>query len=107
MSGRVVQVRRQITNGVLSLLHLWDGPSVMKDEEGITWLNNWKLRAGSGITGVIPNDPYMSLTRITMEVPIITTREHGKPGLEVASNPTRTWKWESLRNIISVWTLVS
>ena len=32
--------------------------SFMKD---VTWLDNLKLRAGFGITGVIPGDPYKSL----------------------------------------------
>ena len=35
--------------------------------EGITWLNNLKLRAGFGITGVIPNNPYESLTKYTFQ----------------------------------------
>lgn len=30
--------------------------SFMKD---VTWLDNLKLRAGFGITGVIPGDPYV------------------------------------------------
>ena len=31
--------------------------------EGLTWLNNLKLRAGYGVTGVIVGDSYNSLTR--------------------------------------------
>lgn len=62
--------------------------------EGITWLNNLKLRAGFGITGVIPNDPYMSLTRYNYGSSYYYDKGTWKPGLEVASNPNPDLKWE-------------
>lgn len=35
----------------------------MKD---VTWLDNLKLRAGFGITGVIPGDPYSHYINMVM-----------------------------------------
>ncbi len=58
--------------------------------EGITWLNNLKLRAGFGITGVIPNDPYMSLTRYNYGSSYFTTRGHGNRGWKSLPIRTRT-----------------
>ena len=44
-----------LENKFRGYIHFFNGKA-----KGITWLNNLKLRAGFGITGVIPNDPYMS-----------------------------------------------
>lgn len=64
--------------------------------EDVTWLNNLKLRAGFGITGVIPNDPYQSLTRYNYGSAYYYNDASGKwlPGLEVSSNPNPDLKWE-------------
>lgn len=64
--------------------------------EDVTWLNNLKLRAGFGITGVIPNDPYQSLTRYDYGSAYYYDNASGDwlPGLEIASNPNPDLRWE-------------
>lgn len=62
--------------------------------KGITWLNNLKLRAGFGITGVIPNDPYISLTKYTYGSSYYYSGGEWLPGLSVTSNPNPDLKWE-------------
>lgn len=62
--------------------------------KGITWLNHLKLRAGYGVTGVIPNDPYLSLTRYKLGASYYYEDGTWKPGMEVASNPNPDLKWE-------------
>lgn len=61
-----------------------------------TWLNNLKLRAGFGITGVIPSSSYMSLTTYNYGSSYYYDNDSGTwlPGLEVASNPNPDLKWE-------------
>lgn len=61
--------------------------------KGLTWLNNLKLRAGFGITGVIPNEPYQSLTRYAYET-YYKDGDTWKQGLKVQSNPNAKLKWE-------------
>lgn len=61
--------------------------------QGLTWLNNLKLRAGFGVTGVIPNDPYMSLTRYEYSV-YYKDGDEWKQGLKAESNPNPDLKWE-------------
>ena len=62
--------------------------------KGFSWLNNLKLRAGYGITGVIPNSSYLSLTTYKFGEYYY---DHGtwKPGLKIASNPNENLKWET------------
>ena len=64
--------------------------------EGLTWLNNLKLRAGFGITGVIPGSSYMSLTTYNYGSSYYYDNASGEwlPGLSVASNPNPDLKWE-------------
>lgn len=64
--------------------------------EGLTWLNNLKLRAGFGITGVIPSSSYMSLTTYNYGSSYYYDNASGEwlPGLSVASNPNPDLKWE-------------
>ena len=62
--------------------------------EDVTWLNNLKLRAGFGITGVIPNSPYISLTKYNYGNSYYYSNGTWLPGLEVASNPNPDLKWE-------------
>ena len=62
--------------------------------KGFTWLNNLKLRAGYGVTGVIPNDSYQSLTSYTLGNSYYYDNGAWKPGLVVASNPNPDLKWE-------------
>ena len=65
----------------------------MKD---VKWINNLKLRAGFGITGVIPNDPYQSLTRYDYGETYYYDNATGSwlPGLDIASNPNPDLRWE-------------
>ena len=62
--------------------------------KGITWLNNLKLRAGFGITGVIPNDPYISLTKYSYGSSYYYSDGKWLPGLSVSSNPNPDLRWE-------------
>ncbi len=63
----------------------------MKD---VKWVNTLKLRAGFGITGVIPNDPYISLTKYNYGTNYFYSNGEWLQGLEVASNPNPDLKWE-------------
>lgn len=60
----------------------------------LSWINNLKLRAGFGVTGVIPNDSYNSLTRYSLGSSYYYEDGEWKPGLVVASNPNPDLKWE-------------
>ncbi len=63
--------------------------------QGINWLDNLKLRAGYGVTGVIPNDSYLSLTRYKLGEKYFYQNGTWVPGLEIASNPNPDLKWET------------
>lgn len=63
----------------------------MKD---IKWIDNLKIRFGFGVTGVIPNDPYQSLTRWAYGDTYYYEDGEWKQGLEVESNPNPDLKWE-------------
>jgi TonB-linked SusC/RagA family outer membrane protein len=65
--------------------------------KNIKWISNLRLRAGFGVTGVIPNDPYQSLTR--WELGSIYYYDNGswEQGLQVVSNPNPDLKWEKSR----------
>jgi len=52
-----------------------------------------KLRAGYGVTGVIPSDSYMSLTRYNYSGYYYKDGEW-LPGMSIASNPNPDLKWE-------------
>jgi len=60
----------------------------------ISWIDNLKLRAGVGVTGVIPDDSYQSLTRYDLGSSYYYSNGEWLPGLEVASNPNPDLKWE-------------
>jgi len=72
------------------------GWTISKEEfmENLTWLDNLKLRTGFGVTGVIPNDPYQSLTRYSLGSSYYYEGGVWKPGLEISSNPNPDLKWE-------------
>ncbi|MCI5664561.1 MAG: TonB-dependent receptor [Mediterranea sp.] len=59
------------------------------------WLSNLKLRAGFGITGVIPGDSYQSLTRYNLGSSYYYEDGEWKQSLVVASNPNPDLKWET------------
>lgn len=67
----------------------------MKD---ISLINNLKLRAGYGITGVIPNNSYQSLTRLDYEGNFNNDGEWIK-GLVPASNPNPDLRWEMSKEV--------
>ena len=68
----------------------------MKD---LTWLDNLKLRAGYGVTGVIPGSSYNSLVRYDYGGSYFYDNGVWNQGLSVASNPNPDLKWETSREI--------
>lgn len=63
-----------------------------------SWWNVFKFRVGYGVTGIIPNEPYQSLTRYAYNGYFYN---NGKwiPGLQVNSNPNPDLKWETSSEI--------
>lgn len=59
-----------------------------------SWLDNLKLRAGCGVTGVIPSDRYRSLTTWALGNPYYYDEGTWKQGLSVDQNPNPDLKWE-------------
>lgn len=60
----------------------------------IKWLDNLKLRAGFGVTGVIPNSPYISMTRWSVGDSYYYDSGQWKQAINVASNPNPDLRWE-------------
>lgn len=60
------------------------------------WLDNMKLRLGYGVTGVVPDASYMSLTTFDYDAYGKHLSADGKwtPSLKVAQNPNPDLKWE-------------
>lgn len=69
--------------------------SFLKD---VTAINTLKLRGGYGETGVIPNDPYMSMTLYNYEGYFFSNGKWVK-GLEPVSNPNPDLRWEKTAEI--------
>ena len=71
------------------------GWSISNEEfiKGITWINNLKLRAGFGVTGVIPNESYISLKRYEASNYYYDKGEW-KQGLSIVSNENENLRWE-------------
>ena len=67
--------------------------------EGLTWLNNLKLRAGYGVTGVIVGDSYNSLTRYEYGSPYFYDNGVWHQGLSVKSNPNPDLKWDKTAQV--------
>lgn len=63
----------------------------MKD---ITFVNNLKLRVGFGVTGTMPNDPYLSLTKLNYGQ-IILSDGQWIQSVVPTSNPNPNLKWET------------
>ena len=59
-----------------------------------SWLDNLKLRAGFGVTGVIPGARYLSLTTWALGSPYYYDNGTWKQGLMVDQNPNPDLKWE-------------
>ncbi len=67
--------------------------------KGFNWLDNLKLRAGFGVTGVVPTSgdyegSYLSLTRYNSGESFYYEDGEWKPGMEIDSNPNPDLKWE-------------
>ncbi|MCA1920127.1 MAG: SusC/RagA family TonB-linked outer membrane protein, partial [Flavobacterium piscis] len=69
--------------------------SFLKD---VVAINTLKLRAGYGETGVIPNDPYMSMTLYNYDGYFFSNGKWVK-GLEPASNPNPDLRWEKTAEV--------
>ena len=63
------------------------------------WVSNLKLRAGFGVTGVIPNDSYISLTRWALGDTYYYDNGEWKQALVIASNPNPDLKWEVSKEV--------
>ncbi len=63
------------------------------------WVSNLKLRAGFGVTGVIPNDSYISLTRWALGNTYYYDNGEWKQALVIASNPNPDLKWEVSKEV--------
>lgn len=77
--------------------------------KNITWLDNLKLRAGFGVTGVIPSESYLSLTRWDISSSYYYDKGTWKQQLTVASNPNPDLKWEKSTeyNVGIDWSVLS
>lgn len=65
----------------------------MKD---LKWLDHLKLRLGYGVTGVIPNDPYMSINMFNFDPYGKHLSQSGTwtNSLMISQNPNSELKWE-------------
>ena len=61
--------------------------------QNVDFIDVLKLRAGYGVTGVIPTDSYMSLTRYNYSG-YYYKDGNWLPGMSIASNPNPDLKWE-------------
>ena len=64
-----------------------------------TWFETMRVRAGYGVTGVIPGSSYMSLTRYQLGSTYFYDNGKWIQGLEVASNPNPNLKWETSHEV--------
>jgi TonB-dependent starch-binding outer membrane protein SusC len=67
-----------------------------------TFINSLKLRAGYGVTGVIPNSSYLSLVTYNFESSYgnyLDANGNWLPGLFVKQNPNPNLKWETTAEI--------
>ncbi len=69
--------------------------SFMKDTR--KWLDNLKLRARWGVTGVIPGYPYSSMVRYTYSGGNYFRDGQWNKGLKAISNANPDLKWETTR----------
>ncbi len=79
--------------------------------QSVNWLNNLKLRAGFGITGVIPTDSYMSQVLYDYDTYGYHLSKGGdwESSLAVSQNPNPNLKWEVTRefNIGLDWSVLN
>lgn len=71
------------------------------------WLSNLKLRAGYGVTGVIPGSPYLSMLRYTFSGSNYYRNGSWHKGMKAVSNPNPDLKWEVAKefNVGIDWSL--
>jgi len=68
----------------------------------VPWVENLKLRAGYGVTGVIPGDSYLSLLLYDYDTSYgnyITPDGEWRPSLTPIQNPNTTLRWENTSEI--------
>lgn len=72
-----------------------------------SWLSNLKLRAGYGVTGVIPGSSYLSMLRYTFSGSNYYRNGSWHKGMKAVSNPNPDLKWEVAKefNIGVDWSL--
>lgn len=77
----------------------------------VSWLNNLKLRAGYGVTGVIPNDSYLSLYMYDYDSygKHYSTSGTWEPSLQIVQNYNPDLKWEKTKewNIGLDWAVLN
>jgi TonB-linked SusC/RagA family outer membrane protein len=61
--------------------------------KNVTWIDQLKLRAGYGVTGIAPRDPYQSLTSYAYGSKFLYNGEWVQ-GLSPSRNPNPDLKWE-------------
>lgn len=61
--------------------------------QGISWMNDLKLRAGYGVTGIAPDRSYLSLTGYVYGKPIFSNGAW-VPGVSPSRNPNPDLRWE-------------
>ncbi|MBN1188073.1 MAG: SusC/RagA family TonB-linked outer membrane protein [Bacteroidales bacterium] len=69
---------------------------------GLTWLDHLKLRAGYGVTGKFPDDPYQSLLTFQFDNAYgnyLSTDGNWLPGLQVNQNENSLLHWEKTSEI--------
>ncbi|MBM6992482.1 MAG: TonB-dependent receptor [Prevotella sp.] len=62
--------------------------------QDVTWVDHLKLRAGFGVTGVIPTSNYLSKTKWVLGSTYYYDNGTWKQGLAVDQNPNPDLKWE-------------
>lgn len=74
-----------------------------------SWLNNLKLRAGWGITGVIPDESYMSIVRYNYSGSNYYRDGKWRKGLKASNNSNPDLQWETARefNIGLDWSVLN
>lgn len=79
--------------------------SFMKDTR--SWLTNLKLRAGYGVTGVIPGSSYLSMLRYTFSGSNYYRNGSWHKGMKAVSNANPDLKWEVAKefNVGLDWSL--